>query len=132
MKTLVFEEPFSVTFRVEGELNGSAGAELCDRVVMWQGLSKKIRLDAGDVSAVDAAGADCLRRLRERGVRFTAASPAVRDILQTKDAKENLRAWLARIGIQLPTSKPNERTGLFRRMLCAVLPAGVAGCPCSR
>lgn len=136
MRTIVFEEPFSVTVRLEGELTSDVAADLCTRVAMWQGLStgKKVRLDLGDVVLADAQGADCLRRLHERGVEFAAVSPALRGLEHElrRHGKENLRAWLACIGIHLSSSTPEKPQNFFRRLLCAVLPPGTAGCPCAR
>lgn len=136
MRTIVFEEPFSVTVRLEGELTAEVAADLCARVAMWQGLisGRKVRLDLGDVASIDAAGADCLRRLHERGVQLAAVGPALRELENElrPHGKENLRAWLARIGIQLSSPSPEKSQSWFRRVLCAVLPPGTAGCPCAR
>lgn len=136
MRTIVFEEPYSVTIRVEGDLDAVAAGELSNRVAKWRAMTteKKMRLDLGDVSSIDAQAAAWLREASDRGIGLTAMSPAVRQVAASFDAgrKENLRDWLARIGIHLapPPSAPPQ--SFFRRLLCAVLPPGTAGCPCAR
>jgi ABC-type transporter Mla MlaB component len=136
MRTIVFEEPYSVTIRVEGDLTAEAARELSSRVTQWREMTaeKKMRLDLGDVGSVDAQGAAWLRDLSERGVGFTAMSPAVHRVATSfaRETKEDLRSWLARIGIRLSAPPASERMGFFRRIICAILPQGTAGCPCER
>jgi ABC-type transporter Mla MlaB component len=134
MRTIVFEEPFSITVRLEGALTAEAAADLSTRVDAWQNRGgKKVRLDLGDVSSVDAEARAGLRRLRDRGVTVSVVSPALheREGDRHRDSNSGLRAWLSRFRIRL-SSRPEQPQSLFRRLLCAVLPAGAAGCPCTR
>ena len=115
MRAIVFEEPYSITIRVEGDLTAEATRELSSHVAQWREMTaeKKMRLDLGDVGAVDAHGAAWLRDASRSGVGFTAMSPAVqRAASNCADAAEHI-SW-------------------FRRLLCAFLPPGTAGCPCER
>ena len=136
MRTVVFEEPFSVTVRLEGELTAEAAAELSTRVPAWRDLSRgrRVRFDLGDIAAVDPQGTKFLRDLDRQGFEFAVMSPALRELESElrPHGKENLRDWLARIGIRISPASPEKPQGLFRRLLCAVLPPGVAGCPCER
>ena len=136
MRTIVFEEPYSITIRLEGDLTADTMRELSSRVAKWREMTgeKQMRFDLGDVGAVDAQGAAWLRDARHRGIGFTAMSPAVERVAASfRDAsKEDLRAWLARIGIRLSPGPAPERMSLLRRILCAILPEGTAGCPCER
>ena len=116
MRAIVFDEPYSITIRVEGDLNESAARELSSRMAEWQDAGKKLRLDLGDVSSIDLEGTACLRDASDRGFGFTAMSPEVDRVA-------------ARIR---QASQPDEKMGFFRRLLCALLPAGTAGCPCER
>jgi len=135
MRTIVLEEPFSITIRLEGGLTAEVTGDLSRRVAEWQAMTreKKMRLDLGDVSSIDAEGASWLHRVRERGVHLTAISPAVRNVTgDIESEKDDLRAWLARLGIRLAPRRSTESMSLFRRILCALVPAGTAGCPCER
>ena len=136
MRTIVFEEPYSVTIRVEGDLTADATRELSSRVAKWREMTaeKKMRLDLGDVGTVDTQGAAWLRDVSQRGVGFTAMSPAVHRVTAgfARGTKDDLRGWLARIGIRISPAPAPERMSLLRRIICAVLPQGVAGCPCER
>ena len=135
MRTIVLEEPFSITIRLEGGLTAEVTSDLSRRVAEWQAMTreKKMRLDLGDVSTVDAAGASWLRRVRKLGVDLTAASPAVRRVTgDIESRKDDIRTWLSRIGIRLAPRREDRPMGLFRRILCALIPAGTAGCPCER
>ena len=114
MRAIVFDEPYSITIRVEGELTEHSTRELSTRIAEWQDAGKKLRLDLGDVSSVDEEGAAWLRDARNRGFGFTALSPAVQLVA-------------ARIR---EASQSAASMGFFRRLLCALLPAGTAGCPC--
>jgi anti-anti-sigma regulatory factor len=135
MRAIVFEEPYSVTIRVEGDLTADTARELSSRVAQWAqtGSDKKMRLDLGDVGSIDAQGAAWLRDARDRGVGFTAMSPAVERIAESfgDETKEDLRTWLARIGIRLSAPPASEHMSLLRRILCAIVPQ-FAGCPCER
>jgi anti-anti-sigma regulatory factor len=135
MRAIVFEEPYSVTIRVEGDLTADTARELSSRVAQWAqtGSDKKMRLDLGDVGSIDAQGAAWLRDARDRGVGFTAMSPAVERIAENfgDETKEDLRTWLARIGIRLSAPPAPEHMSLLRRILCAIVPQ-FAGCPCER
>jgi hypothetical protein len=134
MRTIVFEEPFSITVRLEGALTAEAAADLSTRVDAWQNRGgKKVRLDLGDVSSADAQARAGLRRLRDRGVTVSVLSPALheRECDSHRDSNSGLRAWLSRSGIRF-SSPHGQPQGLFRRLICAVLPAGAAGCPCAR
>ncbi len=136
MRAIVFEEPYSITIRVEGDLTADSTNELSRRLAAWREMTadKKMRLDLGDISRVDAKGAAWLRDVSGRGIVFTAMSPAVQQIVFgfLQLPKENLRSWLARIGIRISPPAGRERMGFLRRLVCAVLPAGIAGCPCER
>jgi len=118
MRTIVLEEPFSITIRLEGGLTAEVIGDLARRVTEWQTVTreKKMRLDLGDVSAVDAEGASWLRRVRKLGVDLTAVSPAVRRATGDLEAEKQDRGLM----------------GFLRRILCALVPAGTAGCPCER
>ena len=135
MRTIVFDEPFSVTVRLEGDLTAEAAAQLSTRVAAWRDLSRarRVRFDLGDIAAVDREGTDFLRGLSRLGFEFAVMSPALRELENElrPNGKENLRDWLARIGIRISPSSEKPQS-LFRRLLCAVLPPGVAGCPCER
>lgn len=116
MRAIVFDEPYSITIRVEGDLTEQSTRELSTRIAEWQDAGKKMRLDLGDVNSVDDEAVAWLRDARDRGFGFTAMSPAVREVA-------------ARIR---EASQSAASMGFFRRLLCAVLPPGAAGCPCER
>lgn len=136
MRMLVFDEPYSVTVRLEGSLNTDVAADLCTRLSVWQGLTstKKVRLDLGDVSAIDDGGVKCLRQLHARGAEFPIVSSAVQQALTDirHDAKEDLRNWLARIGIRLSRPQQRKAPSRFCRMMCAFLPTPLGRCACAR
>ena len=116
MRAIVFDEPYSITIRVEGDLTEHSTRELSSRIAEWQDAGKKMRLDLGDVGSVDDEGAAWLRGAKDRGFGFTVMSPAVQ-----------------RVAARLrEASQSAENMGFFRRLLCALLPAGAAGCPCER
>jgi hypothetical protein len=51
MRAIVFEELYSVTIRVEGDLTADTTTELSGRVAQWREMTreKKMRLDLGAV-----------------------------------------------------------------------------------
>ncbi len=84
LRILVFDEPFSVKLRLEGELTDTTTAQLTQR---WGEVRDRLRnriaiLDLGDVAKVDEAGRGMLGELADAGVRISYAHPALQPIIK--------------------------------------------------
>jgi len=83
LRIIVFEEPFSVKLRLQGELTAQTASQLSDR---WtQGRStlreRKAILDLGDVVQVDETGRKVLASLVDEGVRCGYAPPDLQALI---------------------------------------------------
>jgi len=118
LRILVFDEPFSVKLRLEGELTDETTPQLTQR---WAEVRSRLRdrkaiLDLGDVVKVDDSGRHLLSWLSDAGVRFGYAHPILRpliDDLVRRRARSS--SFISRI----------------YNFLCSVLPPRMRPCGCS-
>ncbi len=126
LRILVFDEPFSVKLRLEGELTGPTTAQLTQR---WAEVRERLRnrkaiLDLGDVVKVDEAGRGMLGELADAGVRIGYAHPALQPIIEDLSCRQ--RGFSA-------FTKSSSNSAIHRvlyRLACTVLPPRFRPCGC--
>ena len=119
LRILVFDEPFSVKMRLEGELTNETTPQFTQR---WAEVRSRLRdrkaiLDLGDVVKVDDSGRHLLSWLADAGVRFSYAHPVLRPVMDDLARRRVLKApsFLARI----------------YNFLCSILPRRLRPSECS-
>ncbi len=126
LRILVFDEPFSVKLRLEGELTDTTTAQLTQR---WGEVRDRLRnriaiLDLGDVAKVDEAGRGMLGELADAGVRISYAHPALQPIIKDLSCRQRHFSTF---------TKNRSNSTLHRvlyRLVCAVLPPRFRPCGC--
>ena len=97
LRILVFDEPFSVKLRLEGELTDETAPQLTER---WAEVRSRLKdrraiLDLGDVVKVDESGRHLLSWLVDAGVRFSCAHPVLQplidDLIRRRAGRASLR-----------------------------------------
>jgi len=121
LRILVFDEPFSVKMRLEGELTDETTPQLTQR---WAEVRSRLRdrraiLDLGDVIKVDQAGRQLLSWLTDSGVRFSYAHPVLQPLVE-----ELTRRRAGNSGV---LSGVRKRLYVF---LCSMLPSRLRPCGC--
>ena len=137
LRIFVFEEPFSVKLRLEGQLTSQTVPLLTQR---WADVRSSLKgrkaiLDLGDLNEFDEAGRSTLRWLATSGARLGYAHPKVRQLVDELAlespgiAGSALRAWKQLRTIISQMISHARESHLFQR-LCAALPAAVRPCGC--
>lgn len=137
LRILVFEEPFSVKLRLEGELTNQTVPLLTGR---WADVRSRLKdrkaiLDLGDVVQVDDAGRSTLQWLATSGVRLGYAHPNLRPFVDDLFCDQPGAARLAAgIWKRLHLTGCRERWGspLYRlcSLICWLLPPAIRPCGC--
>ncbi len=130
LRILVFDEPFSVKMRLEGELTNKTTSQLIQHWVEVQDRlrDRKAILDLGDVVEFDEAGREALGELADAGVRFGYAHPKLQPIVDDLNCRQQ------RDSSRLSALSRNGSSSLTRRVLyrlmCTVLPSRFRPCGC--
>jgi hypothetical protein len=137
LRIFVFEEPFSVKLRLEGQLTSQTVPLLTQR---WADVRSSLKgrkaiLDLGDLEEFDDAGRSTLRWLASSGARLGYAHPRVRQLVNDLAleapglAASMLRVW-KRLREAAVQQMSHWRESQFIQRLCAFLPAAVRPCGC--
>jgi len=137
LRIFVFEEPFSVKLRLEGQLTSQTVPLLTQR---WADVRSSLKgrkaiLDLGDLEEFDDAGRSTLRWLASSGARLGYAHPRVRQLVNDLAlegpgiAASVLRAW-KRLREAAAQQMAHWRESEFIQRLCGFLPAAVRPCGC--
>jgi hypothetical protein len=137
LRIFVFEEPFSVKLRLEGQLTSQTVPLLTQR---WADVRSSLKgrkaiLDLGDLVEYDDAGRSTLRWLASSGARLGYAHPRVRQLVDDLAiegpslAASLLRAW-KRVREAAAGQASHWRESQFIQRLCGWLPAAVRPCGC--
>ena len=135
-RILVFEEPFSVKFRLEGKLTSQTVPLLAQR---WadarSGLKgRKAILDLGDVPEVDDAGRSTLLWLATSGVRMGYAHPRLRpmvaEVVEEARGDSKWSALVKQLRASCREGWAALRESEWYARVCAFLPAAVRPCGC--
>jgi ABC-type transporter Mla MlaB component len=129
LRILVFEEPFSVKLRLEGELTDRTAAQLTQR---WGEVRDRLKnrraiLDLGDVVEVDKTGRETLGELASAGVRFGYAHPKLRPIIEDLDCREAGSNRFSSLRKKRGESPLNR---VLFQLICALLPSRLRPCGC--
>ena len=137
LRIFVFDEPYSVKLRLEGELTAQTVPLLNQR---WAEVRSRLKgrkaiLDLGDVVAVDESGRHTLAWLTGAGARLGYAHPNVRPFVEELACHEpGISRFSARLWKRLHLGNCFERwdSPMRRlcRLICAVLPPGWRPCGC--
>jgi hypothetical protein len=137
LRIFVFEEPFSVKLRLEGQLTSQTVPMLTQK---WAEVHSRLKerkaiLDLGDLVEFDESGRSTLHWLAQSGARFGYANPKVRQMVDELALESpGLAGLMLRAGKQLHTAMSRMvarvcESSLVHR-LCAALPAAVRPCGC--
>ena len=137
LRIFVFEEPFSVKLRLEGQLTSQTVPLLTQR---WADVRSSLKgrkaiLDLRDLEEFDDAGRSTLRWLASSGARLGYAHPRVRQLVNDLAlegpgiAASVLRAW-KRLREAAAQQMAHWRESEFIQRLCGFLPAAVRPCGC--
>jgi hypothetical protein len=137
LRIFVFEEPFSVKLRLEGQLTSQTVPLLTQR---WADVRSSLKgrkaiLDLGDLEEFDDAGRSTLRWLASSGARLGYAHPRLRQLVNDLAlegpgiAASVLRAW-KRLREAAAQQMAHWRESEFIQRLCGFLPAAVRPCGC--
>lgn len=135
-RILVFEEPFSVKFRLEGKLTSQTVPLLAQRWAdMRSGLKgRKAILDLGDVPEVDDAGRSTLLWLASSGARMGYAHPKVPPMVEevVEEARGDSRwsAWVKSLRAAARERRSRWLASEWYARICSFLPAAVRPCGC--
>jgi len=116
LRILVFEEPFSVKFRLQGELTAQTASQLSDRWTQVRNTlrERKMILDLGDVVEIDEAGRNVLASLADAGVRFGYAHPNLQVFIEDlasrhgKNGTDRRNFSICRVGQMLRSILPSR------------------------
>ena len=129
LRILVFEEPFSVKLRLEGQLTDQTALQLTQR---WGEVRERLKnrkaiLDLGDVVEVDDAGREMLGELAGAGVRFAYAHPKLQPIIDDLNCRQ---AGSKRFSMLTTRSGDSLLNRLLVRLICGILPSRFRPCGC--
>jgi ABC-type transporter Mla MlaB component len=132
LRILVFEEPFSVKLRLEGELTGEAVAQLTQRWVEVRSRLKdrKAILDLGDVVQVDKTGRDTLAWLTEAGASISYAHPKLQSLIDDLACARRGAAIRKRLTAKDTNDRSESRIYRAWQLLCSLLPSRLRPCGC--
>lgn len=133
LRIVIFDEPFSVKLRLEGELTDQTAPQLTQR---WAEVRSRLKnrkaiLDLGDVVEVDQAGRDMLAWLADSGVRFGYAHPKLNQLIAHLSRRHpGPPGFFSAIWKQLHAGNGNARSTSFVSRLyyffCSRMPRGCA------
>jgi ABC-type transporter Mla MlaB component len=132
LRIFVFEEPFSVKLRLEGELTSQTVPALTQR---WADVRSSLKgrkaiLDLGDLVEFDEAGRSTLRWLATSGARLGYANANIRPLVdELAQEAPGFAGFAARMWKQLRGAASKQlsqwqESALYQR-ICAALPAVV-------
>jgi hypothetical protein len=129
LRILVFDEPYSVKLRLEGELTDRTAPQLTAR---WADVQDRLRnrkaiLDLGDVVEVDKTGREMLAGLASAGVQFGYAYPKLRSFIDDIHCRQAGATRFRRSANKPWVSFLNR---VLFRLMCAVLPSRLRPCGC--
>ena len=137
LRIFVFEEPFSVKLRLEGQLTSQTVPLLTQR---WADVRSSLKgrraiLDLGDLVEFDDAGRSTLRWLASSGARLGYAHPMARQLVEDlvlegpgfSASLLRARKWFREAASRQAS---HWRESEFVQRLCAALPAMVRPCGC--
>ncbi len=137
LRILVFEEPYSVKLRLEGNLTDQTVPQLTRR---WAEVRSRLRgrkaiLDLGDVVEVDEAGRRTLAWLTSWGARLGYVHPNVRPLVEDLACDEpGISRLSAGIWRRFHLTGCNDRwdSPIYRlcRLICSLLPPALRPCGC--
>jgi anti-anti-sigma regulatory factor len=137
LRIFIFEEPFSVKLRLEGQLTSQTVPLLTQR---WADVRSSLKgrtaiLDLGDLVEFDDAGRSTLRWLASSGARMGYAHPKLRQLVDDLRLEgpsfgaSVLRAW-KRLHEASVRQVARLRESQFMQLVCGFLPAAVRPCGC--
>jgi hypothetical protein len=90
LRVLVFDEPFTLTLRIEGVLDTTSIAEFHRAVAVAKAKkgNRKFLADVGELKLQDAAAESALLEERNAGLRLFAASGRIAELLQQQERRE--------------------------------------------
>ena len=129
LRILVFEEPFSVKLRLEGQLTDKTAPQLTQR---WGEVRERLKnrkaiLDLGDVVEVDNAGREMLGELAGAGVRFGYAHPKLQQVIDDLNCRQ---AASNRSSILTKKGSDSALNRFLFRLVCGLLPSRFRPCGC--
>jgi anti-anti-sigma regulatory factor len=137
LRIFVFEEPFSVKLRLEGQLTSQTVPLLTQR---WADVRSSLKgrkaiLDLGDLNEFDDAGRSTLRWLSSSGVRLGYAHPKVRQLVEELVLERAGMAGFLRRALKSTREAGARRISQWResaiyQCICAMLPSSVRPCGC--
>lgn len=137
LRIFVFEEPYSVKLRLEGQLTSQTVPMLTQRWADVRGSLKGRRaiLDLGDLNEFDDAGRSLLHWLAQSGARFSYAHPKLQALVAELSREgPGLAAILARLAQQVKTAVGGVVASLsdsaFYQSICSHLPSAIRPCGC--
>lgn len=137
LRVFIFEERYSVTLRLEGQLTSEAVPMLLQRwATVRSGTEpRRIVVDLGDVTELDASGGDALKWLVASGAQIGYIQPKLRWRIETficdNPTQSNLAANLwDQVHVHSCRDQWGSPMAWICRLLCAVLPSAWRPCGC--
>lgn len=137
LRVFVFEEPFSVKLRLEGQLTSQTVPILTQK---WAEVHSRLKdrkaiLDLGDLVEFDESGRSTLRWLAQSGARFGYAHPKVQRLADELALEgPSLAASVSRLVKYLRTrateSLTRERESAWYQRICSLFPSSFRPCGC--
>ena len=137
LRIFVFEEPYSVKLRLEGQLTSQTVPVLTQR---WADVRSSLKgrkaiLDLGDLVEFDDAGRSMLHWLAQSGARFSYAHPKLQKLMEELSREgPGLAAALARLAQRVHASALGLvaawRESEWYQSLCSHLPSVIRPCGC--
>jgi hypothetical protein len=137
LRVFVFEEPFSVKLRLEGQLTSQTVPILTQK---WAEVHSRLKdrkaiLDLGDLVEFDESGRSTLRWLAQSGARFGYAHPKVQRLanelaLEGPTFSASVLRFVKHLrdsGIQ---NLSRLRESAWYQRLCSLLPSTFRPCGC--
>ncbi len=123
LRVLLFDEPYSVKIRLEGEFTGQEVPELMRQ---WNRVCGSLRgrkaiFDLGDLSVIDSVGASILRSLTRSGALISNAPPNRRGDAENLNCRDSVGAVRA---VQILSFLH------LKNLVCSLLPASLRPCDC--
>ena len=137
LRIFVFEEPYSVKLRLEGQLTTQTVPMLTQR---WADVRSSLKgrraiLDLGDLNEFDDSGRSLLRWLAQSGARFSYAHPRLQALVAELSREgPGLAAAFARLLERLQASvrtvAETVRDSAWYQSICSHLPNAIRPCGC--
>ena len=137
LRIFVFDEPYTVKFRLEGRLTAQTVPLLTQHwAEVRSGLKgRKAILDLGDVVEVDETGRRTLAWLAHHGAKLGYAHPNVRPLIEDLACDEpgisrvSARIW-KRLHMVDCFERWDSRMNRLCRLICSILPPAWRPCGC--